>query len=101
EGARGGGGRGGGGARPGGGGGCPGGGGGGEGPGPAGAEKGVVARVAPALGDVHAGGAGHALVDDVVDAPRDRDQRQPHRLGQAVQRCARGRDVDRDRSAGE
>jgi len=33
-----------------------------------GAEERVVARIAPALGDVYPRGARHALVDDVVDA---------------------------------
>src|SRR5262249_46372803 len=71
------------------------------GPGAAGAEERVVARIAAALGDVHAGGARHALVDDVVDAPRDRDQRQAHRAGEPGQGRARRVDVDRDGAAGE
>jgi len=72
-----------------------------DGAGAARAEKRVVARIATALGDVHAGGARHVLVDDVVDTPRDLDQRQAYRLGEPGQGAARGRDVDRDGAARE
>ena len=41
------------------------------------AEKRIVARIAPALGDVDARGPRHVLVHDVVNAPRDLGGRQP------------------------
>jgi hypothetical protein len=65
------------------------------------AQERVVARIAPALGDVHARRTRHALVDDVVNTPRHRDRRQAHGLGQPSHRRARGREVDRDRAARE
>ena len=69
--------------------------------GAAGAEQRVVARIAAALGDVHARRARHVLVDDVVDAPRHLDEREPDALGQPRERGARGFDVHRDLAARE
>jgi hypothetical protein len=43
---------------------------------------------------VHAGGAGHGLVDDVVDAPRRRDRRQVEAFGQPLQGRARCVQID-------
>ena len=64
-------------------------------PGAAGAEERVVARVAAALGDVHARRARHALVHHVVDAPRHLGGRQAQPRGHALQRGPRRGHVDR------
>ena len=72
-----------------------------HGPGAACAEQRIVARIAAALGDVHARGGRHVLVDDVVDAPRDVRGRQPHAPGEPLQRGARRRHVHADLAAGE
>src|SRR5206468_4124279 len=72
-----------------------------DGPGAAGAEERRVARVAAALRDVHAGGARHRFVDDVVDAPRHVDERELDPAGEPGDRRAGRRDVDRDRPARE
>ena len=72
-----------------------------DGPRAAGAEERVVARVAPALGDVHARGGGHVLVDDVVDAPGDLDRVEPQRAGEPLDRLPRRREIHLDLAAGE
>ncbi len=54
------------------------------------ADHRVAARVAALLDDVDAGGGGHALGHDPVDAPGRLDRRQAERLADARQRAVRG-----------
>src|SRR3546814_13349213 len=60
----------------------------------AGGEQGVVARLLAVLGEVHAGGTRHVLVDHVVDAPGRALGLHAERLRDPPHRRAGGGEVD-------
>ncbi len=62
----------------------------------AGAKKGVGDRITPTLGDVHARGSCHILVDDVVDAARDLDLIEFEPRAQELQGGARSLQINWD-----
>src|SRR5215468_6601059 len=68
---------------------------------PARAEERVIARIAPALGDVHTGGTRHVLVHDVVDAPGDLDRLEAEPSGKLLHGGARRLQIDADLAARE
>ncbi len=67
----------------------------------AGAEQGVAPRILAALGDMHARGTRHVLIDDVVDAPGELLHAQSRLVGDGGHGRPRGREVDFHRPAGE
>jgi hypothetical protein len=70
-------------------------------PAAAGADQRIPARVAAALGDMDTGGAGHAFVDDLVDALSGRLRRDAELPGKSRDRAPGGGEVDRDAAVGE
>src|SRR5262249_59204562 len=72
-----------------------------QGAGAAGREQRVPARIPAALGDVHARGARHVLVDDVVDAPGDLGQRKADARRKTLERGPSAIHIDADLASGE